>query len=145
METNVAKPRTSSHSVCEDTEDLYDFKRQLKLKLESEGAKTNSNSLEKKKSKRDKGKSIKKGITSSGRRCRSVGVLYDCDLEDLAVVDEESEILKCNRKNKIDKFLNGYEKMMKDYGHCNKDDDKLDGSVKAHYRRFSCVLTLQSM
>ena len=51
------------------------------------------------------------------------------------VVDEKSEIIKSNRKIKINEFMNDYEEIMKEKGHC-KDDGKLDDSMKAYYRRF---------
>ena len=49
---------------------------------------------------------------------------------------DESDLFILLLNTWIDKFLNGYEKIMNDYGHCNKDNDKLDDFVKAHYRRF---------
>ena len=69
-------------------------------------------------------------------------MLNECVLKDQMVVDERSEIIKSKRKMKIDSFTNDYEKIMNEKGHC-KDNGKLDGSLKAHYRRFSCALTLQ--
>ena len=62
-------------------------------------------------------------------------LLNDCVLEDQMVVDEKSEINTSDRKTKIDEFMNGHEEIMKEKGHCN-DDSKLDGLMKAHYRRF---------
>ena len=61
--------------------------------------------------------------------------LHDCYLEDQDVTDEENEMLKCNRKDKIE-FLNACEETLMAKGHFN-DEGKLDGSTKAHCRRFS--------
>ena len=44
-------------------------------------------------------------------------------------------MLKCNRKNEIDAFLNDCDEIMMEKSHCN-DDGKVDGSMKAHYCRF---------
>ena len=62
-------------------------------------------------------------------------LLHDCLLVDQAVVDKKIEIFKCDRKIKLDELMNRYEEITKEKGHCN-DDGKLDGSMKAHYRRF---------
>ena len=77
----------------------------------------------------------------NGQEFKTVEFLYDCLLKDQVVVDEASEILKLNRKNKIDDFMDGCEEIMMERGHCN-DQGKLDVSMKAHFRRFSCTLRL---
>ena len=66
-------------------------------------------------------------------------MLNDYLLEDQEVIDEESELLKLRRKNKIDAFADGHEEMLLDNGHC-KDKVKIDGSMKAHFVVFSCTL-----
>lgn len=68
------------------------------------------------------------------RKFQTVNLLHECLLEDQKVVDEASELLKKQRKNKVDAFLEGFEKIMNEKRLC--DDGKLDGSMKAHYRRF---------
>ena len=48
METKVVKLLRLSDPVDKETEDLCDFRSQLKLAVESEWAKTSTNTLEKK-------------------------------------------------------------------------------------------------
>ena len=48
IETNLTNPLRSSDPVDKETEELYDFRRQLKLSVENEWAKTSTNTLEKK-------------------------------------------------------------------------------------------------
>ena len=60
--------------------------------------------------------------------------MHECLLEDQEVVDEESELLKFDSKNKIGSFMEGYEEITTKRRHCN-DKGKLDGSMKAHCRR----------
>ena len=134
MDNNTANPLTTSDAVSIETEDYYDFRSKLKLAVEIKWAKTHTNILEKKKTKRKKGKAAKKHATSSSWKFQSVNLLHECLLEDQEIVDKESEMLKFNKKNKIDEFMDGHEEIMKETGHCN-NQDKLDGSMKAHCRR----------
>ena len=67
--------------------------------------------------KKKRGKTTKKSSTSSSWQFKTVNLLHDCLLEDQVVVDEASEMLKSNRKNKIDAFIDGREKIMTEKGH----------------------------
>ena len=127
MEANGTKSLIDSEYLDNANKIVFDFRSQLINAVEIEWAKTNTNTLENNKLKRNKGK-VKKKQCGSGnnRNFRSVDVLNDFVLEDQMVVDEKSEIIKSNRKIKIDEFTNGYEEIMKERGHC-KDDGKLDG------------------
>ena len=80
-------------------------------------AKTNTNTLDKKKQKNKRGKINKNSGTSSSWQFKTFDLLHDCLLNDQVVVDEASEMLKSNRKNKIDAFMDGREKIMTERGH----------------------------
>ena len=135
MESNVTESAAHSDSVDNVNNPGIDIRSQLMKAMESQWAKASSVSLEKKKNKGKKSKGSKKSGSANNRNFRSVDMLNECVLEDQMVVDEKSEIIKSKRKMKIDEFTNDYEKIMDEKGHC-KDDGKLYGSYKAHYRRF---------
>ena len=135
MESNVMESAANSDSGDNVNNPGIDIRSQLMKAMESQWAKASSVSLEKKKNKGKKSKGSKKSGSANNRNFRSVDMLNECVLEDQMVVDEKSEIIKSKRKMKIDSFTNDYEKIMNEKGHC-KDDGKLDGSYKAHYRRF---------
>ena len=59
MESNIDKPHANSDPVDKENKNLYYFRSQLTIDVESEWAKTSTNALEKKKLKRNKGKSAK--------------------------------------------------------------------------------------
>ena len=101
MELEVAESPANSDSVDNGNKNAFDFKRQLMIAVEKQQAKTSSDSLEKKKNKRKKGKGSKKCASASSRNYRSLDMLNECVLEDQMLADEKSEIIKSNRKMKI--------------------------------------------
>jgi len=131
---NSPKPQGKSHVTAVDAVVTEDFKSVMKIAVENEWAKANSKSLQKKKSKKNNEKTRNKVSKIGNRKFQTVNLLHECLLEDQKVVDEASELLKQQRKNKVDAFLEGFEKIMDEKRFCN--DGKLDGSMKAHYRRF---------
>ena len=134
VENNCPKPQGKSHVNAVDALDTEDFKSVVKIAVENEWAKANANSLHKKKSKKKNEKSRNKVGKMGSRKFQTVNLLHECLLEDQKAVDEASELLKQQRKNKVDAFLEGFEKIMNEKRLCN--DGKLDGSMKAHYRHF---------
>ena len=117
MESDVAAAPANPDIVDNVHQNGFDIRMKLNKTVQSEWAKTSSNVLEKKKNKRKSGKGSKKKGSANVRNFQSLDMLNDCVLEDHMVVDEKSEIIKNNRKIKIDIFTNGYEKIMDAKGH----------------------------
>ena len=131
MESKVEETVDISDIARNDNHDGFDFRKQLLEVVENEWSVARTNNLDKKKKPKKNGNVGKKGV----RNFRSVDMLNECILEDQTVVDEQSEMIKTNRKHEMQEFITEHEKIMKEKGHCKKDG-KLDGSMKAHCRRF---------